>query len=73
MVLSIEERVFLVEYVFRGGNRYSDLVPTDVYLWKAAKSAAYRDRPCALNESKTAVAAYNKKHLTNRYAESVCE
>jgi GH35 family endo-1,4-beta-xylanase len=25
-VLSIEERVFLVEYVFREGNRYTDLV-----------------------------------------------
>jgi hypothetical protein len=26
MVLSIEERIFLVEYVFREGNRYTDLV-----------------------------------------------
>jgi transposase len=26
MVLSIKERVFLVEYVFREGNRYTDLV-----------------------------------------------
>jgi transposase len=26
MVLSIEERVLLVEYVFREGNRYADLV-----------------------------------------------
>jgi hypothetical protein len=26
MVVSIEERVFLVEYVFREGNRYTDLV-----------------------------------------------
>jgi len=26
MVLSIEERVFLVEYVFRVDNRYADLV-----------------------------------------------
>jgi hypothetical protein len=26
MVLSIEERVFLVEYVFREGNRYINLV-----------------------------------------------
>jgi transposase len=26
MFLSIEERVFLVEYVFREGNRYTDLV-----------------------------------------------
>jgi hypothetical protein len=26
VVLSIEERVFLVEYVFREGNRYTDSV-----------------------------------------------
>jgi hypothetical protein len=26
VVPSIEERVFLVEYVFREGNRYTDLV-----------------------------------------------
>jgi hypothetical protein len=26
MVLSIEEHVFLVEYVFQEGNRYTDLV-----------------------------------------------
>jgi hypothetical protein len=26
MVLAIEERVFLAEYVFREGNRYTDLV-----------------------------------------------
>jgi hypothetical protein len=26
VVLSIDERVFLVEYVFREGNRYTDLV-----------------------------------------------
>jgi hypothetical protein len=26
VVLSIEERVYLVEYVFREGNRYTDLV-----------------------------------------------
>jgi transposase len=26
VALSIEERVFLVEYVFREGNRYTDLV-----------------------------------------------
>jgi hypothetical protein len=26
MVLSTDERVFLVEYIFREGNRYTDLV-----------------------------------------------
>jgi hypothetical protein len=29
MVLSIKERVFLVEYVFREGNKYTDLVHSD--------------------------------------------
>ena len=44
MVLSIEERVFLVEYIFWEGNRYTDLgqeqfaekfpeTPPDFYLW----------------------------------------
>jgi hypothetical protein len=52
MFLSIEERVFLVEYVFREGNRYTDLTPPDFYLWGAAKSA------CTLNELKIAITAY---------------
>jgi hypothetical protein len=26
MILSVEKRVFVVEYVFREGNRYTDLV-----------------------------------------------
>jgi hypothetical protein len=39
MVLSIEERVFLVEYVFQEGSRYTDLTPPDLYLWGAEKSA----------------------------------
>jgi hypothetical protein len=50
MVLSIEERVFLVEYVFREGNRYTDLVQEQ--FAGAAKSAVYRDRPRTLNELK---------------------
>jgi hypothetical protein len=39
MVLSIEKRV-LVEYVFREGNRYTNLVQQQF-----AKSAVYRDHP----------------------------
>jgi hypothetical protein len=66
MVLSVEERVFLVEYVFREGKRYTDLWPSrspdlnppDFYLWGAAKSAVCRDRPRTLNELKTAITAY---------------
>jgi transposase len=30
VVLSIEERVFVVEYVFREGNRYTDLAQEQV-------------------------------------------
>jgi hypothetical protein len=72
VVLSVEERVFLVEYVFREGNRYTDLVqkqfaekfpdltPPDFYLWGAAKSAVYRDRPRTFNELKTAITAYTR-------------
>jgi hypothetical protein len=37
--------------------RSSDLTPPDFYLWGAAKSAVYRDRPRTLNELKTAVTA----------------
>jgi hypothetical protein len=40
MVLSIEERVFLVEYVFREGNRYADLVQEQF-------AEKFPDFPCA--------------------------
>jgi hypothetical protein len=62
VVLSIEECVFLVEYVFREGNRWPlhspDLIPPDFYLWGAAKSEVYRDRPLTLNELKTAITPF---------------
>jgi len=67
VVLSIEERVFLFEYVFREGNRYTDLVQeqcaekfpeTAVPHRNAAKSAVCRDRPRTFNELKTAVTVY---------------
>jgi hypothetical protein len=35
-----------------------DLTPPDFYLWGAAKSAVYRDRPRMLNDLKTAITAY---------------
>jgi hypothetical protein len=38
--------------------RSSDLTPPDFYLWGAAKSAVYRDRPRTRNELKTAITAY---------------
>jgi hypothetical protein len=53
MIVSIEEHVFLFEYFFE-----KDLTPLDFYLWGAAQSAVYRDRPRTLNELKTAVTAY---------------
>jgi hypothetical protein len=66
VVLSIEERVFLLNEIF--GERVisrdlwplrsPDLTPPDFYLWGAAKSAMYRDRPRTLNELKTAISAY---------------
>jgi hypothetical protein len=63
---------FFVEYFFREGNNYTDLVqekfancriltPPDFYLWGAAKSAVYRDRPRMLNELKPSVTAYIRK------------
>jgi hypothetical protein len=48
VVLSIEERVFFVEYVFREGNRYTDLVQEQF----AEKSAVECDRPRTLHELK---------------------
>jgi phenylalanyl-tRNA synthetase alpha subunit len=53
MVLSIEERVFFFQCVFRE-NKYADLVQEQF----AEMSAVYRDRPCTLNELKTAITAY---------------
>jgi hypothetical protein len=37
--------------------RSPDLAPPDFYLWGAAKSAVYRDRPRTLNELKTTITA----------------
>jgi hypothetical protein len=36
----------------------SDFTPPDFYLWGAAKSAVYHERPRTLNELKTAKTAY---------------
>jgi hypothetical protein len=66
MVLSIEERIFLVEYVFRERvisknlwhPRSPDFTPPDFCLRRAAKPAMYRDRPRTLNELKIAITAY---------------
>jgi hypothetical protein len=54
MVLSIEERVFLIEYVFLEGGRYSDLVQKQ-FVEKFPEAAVphriavYRDGPRTLN------------------------
>jgi hypothetical protein len=55
MVLSIEEHVFLVEYVFQEGSRYTDLVQEQVAekfpeICVPHHSAVYRDCPCTPNE-----------------------
>jgi len=77
VVLSIEERVFLFECVFREGNRYTDLVqeefaekfpetPVPHHNWGwggAAKSAVYRDRPRKLNVLKIAITVYIRNIL----------
>jgi hypothetical protein len=63
MVLSIEERVIIVEYVFREGNRYPRarrILLHLTYLWGTAKSAVHRDRPLTLSEVKTAITAFIK-------------
>jgi hypothetical protein len=48
--------------MFLEGNRWpprsSDLTLPDFYLWGAAKSAVYRDRPRTLSELITAVTVY---------------
>jgi hypothetical protein len=56
--LSIEERDFVVESAFREGNRYTDLAAPDFYLWGAAQSAVYRDRPPTFNQLNTVITSY---------------
>jgi hypothetical protein len=60
MVLSIEELFFGERVISRNLwlPRSPDLIPPDLYLWGAAKSAVHRDRPRTLNELKTAITAY---------------
>jgi hypothetical protein len=57
VVLSIEKHVFLVEYVFREGSRYTDLVQ-EQFAEKFPETPVYCDSPCTLNELKTAITAY---------------
>jgi hypothetical protein len=69
MALSIEERVFLVEYVFREGNRNTDLVQeqfaeklpeTPVPDRNAVRRLIEKFR--SLNELKTAITACITSH-----------
>jgi hypothetical protein len=50
MVLSIEERVFLVEYVFREGNRYTELVQEQFAEKFPETPAPHRNAVRRLNE-----------------------
>jgi hypothetical protein len=58
MVLSIEEHVFLAEYVFRKGNRYTDFVREQCAEKFPETPVPHRDRPHMLNELKTAVTVF---------------
>jgi hypothetical protein len=58
MVLSIEERVVLVEFVFREGNRYTDLVQEQFAKKFPETPVPDRDRPRKLNELKIAITAF---------------
>jgi hypothetical protein len=58
MVLSIRNVIFLSNTFFKKAIDTPDHTPPDFYLWGAAKSAAYRDRPRVPNESRTAITAY---------------
>jgi transposase len=50
MVLSIEERVFLVEYVFRESNRYTDLVQEEFAEKFPETPVPHRSAVCRLIE-----------------------
>jgi transposase len=50
MVLSIEERVFLVEYVFREGSRNTDLVQEQFSEKLPETHVPYRNAVCRLTE-----------------------
>jgi hypothetical protein len=58
VVFSTEERVFLVEYVFLEGNRYTDLVQQQFAERFPETPVHYRDRPPTLNELKSTVTAF---------------
>jgi hypothetical protein len=55
--------------------RSPDLTPPAFYLWGAAKSTLYRDRPCTLNELKTAITAFirniSQSNLQNVFANKI--
>jgi hypothetical protein len=62
-VLSIEERVFLAEYVFREGSRYTDLVQEQFAEKFPETLVLHGDRPRTLNELKTTITAYIRNIL----------
>jgi hypothetical protein len=72
MVLSAEVRVFLVEYVFREGNRYTDLVQEQFALKFPETPVPHPNAVRRLIEKFLETGCVHKKHLTGRSAESVC-
>jgi hypothetical protein len=49
MVLSIEERVFLVEYIFQEGNRYTDLVQELAGSYSTRLLSVGRSKICSVS------------------------
>jgi hypothetical protein len=73
MVLSIQERVFCVEYIFREGNRYTDFVQVQFAEKFPETPAPHHNAVHRLIEKFRETGCVHKKHLTSRSAESVCE
>jgi hypothetical protein len=72
MVLSTEERVFLVEYVFRKGNRYTDLVQEQFAEKFPETPVPHRNAVRRLIENLRETGSVSDAER-NRSAESVCE
>jgi hypothetical protein len=84
MVLSIEERVFLVEYIFQAGNRYTDLLqeqfgekfpepPVPHCSAVHRLTEKFNETGSVLDTKQSGRPSKHKRHLTSRSAESVCE
>jgi hypothetical protein len=82
VVLSIEERFFLVEYIFREGNRYSDLVQQKLVEKFPQTAVPYRKAVRRLIEKCRVTGSWTSLPLPfisaqrlseRRVAENICE